>query len=56
MIEEPCMNASSLEEADSLKLYVRVQVCEPRKEHEGTKEMFCSYGIRAEVSGCGERR
>jgi hypothetical protein len=35
--------------------FLRVQVCEPRKEHEGTKEMFCSYGIRAEVSACGDR-
>ncbi|PWN98814.1 hypothetical protein FA09DRAFT_317585 [Tilletiopsis washingtonensis] len=30
--------------------FLRVQVCEPRKEHEGTKEMFCSYGIRAETN------
>lgn len=26
-----------------------IQVIEPRKEQEGTKEMFVSYGIRAEV-------
>ena len=26
-----------------------IQVTEPRKEQEGTKEMFVSYGIRAEV-------
>lgn len=30
--------------------YLLVQVTEPRKEQEGTKEMFVSYGIRAEVS------
>jgi sorting nexin-4 len=30
--------------------YLMVQVTEARKEHEGTKEMFVSYGIRAEVS------
>lgn len=29
--------------------YLMVQVCDPRKENEGTKEMFVSYGIRAEV-------
>lgn len=32
--------------------YLLVQVTEARKEHEGTKEMFVSYGIRAEVSCC----
>lgn len=30
--------------------FLMVQVTEPRKEQEGTKEMFVSYGIRAEVS------
>jgi sorting nexin-4 len=29
--------------------FLMVQVTEPRKEQEGTKEMFVSYGIRAEV-------
>lgn len=32
--------------------YLLVQVTEARKEHEGTKEMFVSYGIRAEVGLC----
>jgi sorting nexin-4 len=30
--------------------FLMVQVTEPRKEQEGTKEVFVSYGIRAEVS------
>lgn len=30
--------------------FLLVQVCEPRRENEGTKEAFISYGIRAEVS------
>lgn len=29
--------------------FLMVQVTEPRKEQEGSKEMFVSYGIRAEV-------
>lgn len=29
--------------------YLMVQITEARKEHEGTKEQFVSYGIRAEV-------
>lgn len=29
--------------------FLMVQVTEPRKEQEGTKEVFVSYGIRAEV-------
>lgn len=30
--------------------FLMVQVTEPRKEQEGTKEMFVSYGIRAETN------
>lgn len=30
--------------------YLLVEVTEPRKEHEGTKDMFVSYGIRAETN------
>lgn len=35
--------------------YLMVQVTDPRKELENTKEMFISYGIRAEVS-CNRRQ
>lgn len=30
--------------------FLMVHITEARKEHEATKEMFVSYGIRAEVS------
>ncbi|CEH18670.1 Membrane coat complex Retromer, subunit VPS5/SNX1, Sorting nexins, and related PX domain-containing proteins [Ceraceosorus bombacis] len=30
--------------------FLLVQVCEPRRENEGTKEAFISYGIRAETN------